>query len=401
MKTLYFDCSAGAAGDMLLASMMDLGLSEETLKTQLKKLPLEGYNIHFNRVQKQGIGALQISIEVYGQQPHRHLAEIEAVIKGAAYSETVQEKSLAVFQALARAEARVHDMPPDCIHFHEVGAVDSILDIVGCMIALEQLGVDQVFSSPLPLGKGWVKTAHGLIPLPAPATAEVIKDYSIPCYGVQVDGETVTPTGAAILAVICSRFSPLPPGRLEAIGYGGGQKDYDYPNLVRSFLGSFSPAPKATTGVDDLFLTEPVDVIEANIDDLNPEIFEHVLNCLLEAGAMDVFLTPIQMKKNRPAIKLTVLARPVNSHKLGHIVLRETTTLGYRRNPAEKIMLPREHRLVNTPWGDVRVKMAGRPPNYLNAAPEYQDCLEIAQKNNVPLKDVYQAVWRNLDDTRS
>lgn len=383
---------------MLLASMMDLGLSEENLKSQLKKLALEGYRINFSRVRKKGIGALQIAVEVHELQPLRHLPEIEAMIKNAAFSGTVQEKSLAVFQALAQAEARVHDMPPDHVHFHEVGAVDSILDIVGCMIALEQLEVDQVLASPLPLGKGWIRSAHGLIPLPAPATAEIIKDYRIPCYGVQVDGETVTPTGAAILAVISSDYCPLPPGRLEAIGYGAGQKEFDYPNLVRSFKGALFPKSTASPNPeDDDILTEPVDVIEANIDDLNPEIFEHVLNCLLEAGAMDVFLTPIQMKKNRPAIKLSVLARPINSHRLGQIVLRETTTLGYRRTPSEKLMLPREHRLVDTPWGTVRVKLAGRPPNYHNAAPEYQDCLQIAQKFSVPLKDVYQAVWRNLD----
>lgn len=384
---------------MLLASMLDLGLSETDLKSSLEKLPLDGYRIEFRRVHKKGIQALQMAVEINAPQPLRHLPDIEAIIRSASLPRTVQEKSLAVFHALARAEARVHGIAEDRVHFHEVGAVDSILDIVGCIIALEQLEADEVRASPLPLGKGWIQTGHGLIPLPAPATAEIIKDYGIPCYGVQVDGETVTPTGAAILAVTCSSFSPLLPGKLDAIGYGAGHKEFEYPNVVRAFKGSLSPGTKQSpnTADEDFSITEPADLIEANIDDLNPEIFEHVLNCLFEAGAMDVYFTPIQMKKNRPAIKLTVLARPEDSYMLGQIVLRETTTLGYRRNPTEKIMLPREQRTVNTPWGIVRVKLAGRAPNYRNAAPEYHDCLQIARKYNVPLKDVYQAVWRNME----
>ena len=417
MKTLYFDCSAGAAGDMLLTSMLDLGLSREALTAELEKLPLDGYRIDFRQVKKKGIQALQMEVIIDTPQPFRHLPEIEALLKDAPLSRQVQEKSLAVFRVLARAEALVHGIAEEKVHFHEVGAVDSILDIVGSILALEMLEVEEVQASPLPLGKGWVKTAHGLIPLPAPATAEILKNHQIPCYGVEVEGETVTPTGAAILAATCSQFSPLPPIRMEAIGYGAGHKDFAYPNVIRAFKGNLLTRQRQielvngnkgggknseATGekhdeAEEVFYTEPADIIEANLDDMNPELFQHVLDCLFAAGAMDVYFTPIQMKKNRPAIKLTVLGRPDISCQLGQIILRETTTLGYRRYPAEKIMLSREEQLVQTSWGPVRVKVAGRSPGYRNAAPEYQDCLEIARHHNIPLKAVYQAVWRQVD----
>ncbi len=399
MNILYFDCAAGAAGDMLLTSMLDLGLAEQDLLAQLKNIPLEDYRASFGRVRRGGIQALQMNMELLAPQPLRHYAEVESLIKSASFPRSVQEKSLAVFQALARAEARVHGISEEKVHFHEVGAVDSILDVVGCMLALEQLDVQEVRASPLPLGKGWVETAHGRLPLPAPATAEILKDFQIPCYGVEVEGETVTPSGAAILAVICADFTLLPPLRLQRIGYGAGQRNFEHPNLVRALQGKLEPGEAAGKGPEEehLFLTEYAEVLEASIDDLNPELYEHVMNCLLEAGALDVFLTPIQMKKNRPAIKLTVLARPAITHKLGQIILRETTTLGYRRSPVEKIMLPREEKSVQTPWGVVRVKLAGRAPHYWNAKPEYQDCLQIAQRYQLPLKDVYRAVWRQLE----
>ncbi len=401
MRILYFDCAAGAAGDMLLTSMLDLDpLGEKDLGAQLKKMPLEGYRLSFQEVQKKGLQALQMTVDIQAPQPLRHYPEIEAIIKSASFSRFVEEHSLAVFQALARAEARVHGVPEDRVHFHEVGAVDSILDIVGCMLVLERLDVEDVRASALPLGKGWAKTAHGVLPLPAPATVEIIKNHGIPCYGTQVQGETVTPSGAAILAVICSQFAPLPPLRLLSIGYGAGHMDFEYPNVLRAFQGVLCPGTAAATEPEtaEVLLTEPARLLEANIDDLNPEWFEHILDCLLEAGALDVWLTPIQMKKNRPAIKLAVLARPEDSHRLGQIMLRETTTLGYRQSPAEKIMLPREERLVDTPWGKVRVKLAGKGPDFWNVKPEYRDCLEIARKYKVPLKNVYQAIWQNLGD---
>jgi pyridinium-3,5-bisthiocarboxylic acid mononucleotide nickel chelatase len=401
MGVLYFDCSAGAAGDMILSSLLDLDLDLEQLKAVLTLLPLKGYAIETVNTKKNGFRALQVMITVTEKQPPRHLPEITSMIRSSKLSAVVQEKSLAVFQTLARAEAKVHGISEDRVHFHEIGAVDSILDIVGSAAALEMLDIHTIYASPLPLGSGWAKTSHGRIPLPAPATMEIIKDHSIPCYGLPLQEETVTPTGAAILGALCSGFSTLPPMIVEKIGYGAGSKDFDYPNIIRSFQGRASSTKlelhNSQSLLDESLLFEPVEIIEANIDDLNPEIYDHVMECLFSCGALDVYFTPIQMKKNRPAVKITILASPRISHQLGQILLRETTTLGYRRQSAEKIMLPRKHIPVETPWGTVRVKAAGVYPDYCNIAPEYEDCLSIAREKGIPLKQIYHFVMTRFN----
>lgn len=390
----------GAAGDMLLAALLDCGLSAEELREQLSLLPLQGYTFKSERTSKNGLSALQVKIQVTEKQPYRNLPEIKEIIHLANLSPPIKEKSIAVFQTLAQAEAKVHGIPADKVHFHEIGAVDSIVDIAGCIIALEMLGVEKIYASPLPLGRGWIKTGHGRIPLPAPAAVEIIKEFRIPCYGLPLEGETVTPTGAAILGTLCSGFLPVPPIIIESIGYGAGSKDFNYPNIVRAFKGKFTGSELLSTGSDACFrenlLAEPLEIMEANIDDLNPEIYNYVLERLFSSGALDVYFTPIQMKKNRPAVKITVLANPQKSHQLGQILLQETTTLGYRRQSAEKIMLPRQQTLVETPWGPVRVKLAGQPPHYHNIAPEYDDCLRIAREQGIPLKKIYQQVWKML-----
>ncbi|NLJ56484.1 MAG: nickel pincer cofactor biosynthesis protein LarC [Firmicutes bacterium] len=399
MRGLYLECTAGAAGDMILAALHDCGLEMKEFKKQLQLLPVKGYVFASERTNKKSLSALQIKIHVTEKQPARNLPEITAIIKGAALSTAVKEKSIAVFQTLARAEAKIHGISADKVHFHEVGAVDAIVDIVGSVIALEMLGVEQIFSSPLPLGKGWIKASHGWIPLPAPAAAEIIRERGIPCYGISLEEETVTPTGAALLGTLSSGFIPLPPMIIEKIGYGAGTKDFDRPNVVRAFVGKLTAAGQFPAGENLLpgkLLTEPLEIIEANVDDLNPEIYDYVLKKLLSAGALDVYFTPIQMKKNRPAVKITILASPQKSYQLGRILLQETTTLGFRRHSAEKIMLPREQSVVETPWGPVRVVVAGQPPDYHNIAPEYDDCSQIAGKHNVPLKKVYQHVWKTL-----
>lgn len=404
MKAIYLDCSAGAAGDMITAALLDCGLSLEKWQAQLRLLPLDGYQLFTQKTLKKGIHSLQVKVKVEKDQPPRHLPEIEAILHRARLSSFVREKSLRVFQLLGRVEARVHGVELEKVHFHEVGAVDSILDIVGSMLALEMLNAERVTASPLPLGRGWVHTGHGQIPLPAPATAEIIKDLSIPCYGVPVESETVTPTGAAILGTICSEFTAFPPLYIEEIGYGAGERDHDYPNILRAFWGR-SPAPQSQkeenapsnmVEEEGRLLAEPLEILEANIDDLNPEIYDYVLSRLFDEGALDAYLTPIQMKKNRPAVKLTVLASPRNLHRLGRLLLRETTTLGYRRWGAEKYMLPRTRFSVETPWGPVNIKAAGDPPHYQNISPEYEDCLKIAREQGIPLKKVYQAVWNRL-----
>lgn len=401
MQGLYLECSTGAAGDMILAALLDCGLSVDELKKQLALLPLEGYTLESKHVNKGNLQARQIKICVKEKQPLRNLPEITALVSKANLPFPVKEKSIAAFQALARAEARVHGVSPDKVHFHEVGAVDSIIDIVGCIVALEMLGIEKILCSPLPLGKGWTKAAHGWIPLPAPATMEIIKEHRIPCYGLSLEAETVTPTGAALLGTLSAGFEPLPSMVIENIGYGAGTKDFARPNVVRAFQGLFctgaSPADSKNFSAPGELLSEPIGILEANIDDLNPEIYNYVLEKLFSAGALDVYFTPIQMKKNRPAIKITVLANRQNTDQLGQILLQETTTLGYRRQYAEKIMLPREASTIETPWGPVKVVLGGWPPHYHNIAPEHDDCLRIAREQGLPLKKIYQRIWRSIN----
>lgn len=399
---LYLECPAGAAGDMLLAALLDCGLSLKKLQEQLSLLPLKGYNLQADRTDKKGLSALQVKVDIQQKQPFRHLGAIKEIIKKSALPSGIKAKSIAVFRVLAQAEARVHGLPLEKVHFHEIGAIDALIDIVGSIIALKMLRVERIWASPLPLGRGWINISHGWIPLPAPATMEIIKKYRIPCYGLPCQGETVTPTGAALLSIICSRFAPLPPLIIEKIGYGAGQKDFRFPNILRAFKGRLSPGSAqkkpqvAGSAAKNNLLTAPLEIIEANIDDLNPEIYAYVLERLFSCGALDVYLTPIQMKKNRPAVKITVLADPQQAKKLGDILLQETTTLGYRRLNAEKISLPRKQTLLETPWGKIRLKIAGTPPNYQNISPEYTDCLRIARTRGIPLKKVYQQIWRLL-----
>lgn len=403
MKMLYLECQAGAAGDMLLAALLDCGLSAGVLQEKLALLPLKGYTLRVNPARKKGLHALRVRVEPRQEQPFRHLPAIREIIEKSGLSNRVKEKSLAAFQILARAEAKIHGVPLEKVHFHEVGAVDAIVDIVGCMIAVEMLGVRKVWASPLPLGRGRVKTSHGLIPLPAPATMEIIRQHRIPCYGLPFQGETVTPTGAAILSSICTHFAPLPPMTIQNIGYGAGRKDFSFPNILRAFKGRLSSGgtkkegrAAAGTTPQETLLTAPLEILEANIDDLNPEVYAYVLERLLGAGALDAYLTPVQMKKNRPAVKITVLADPRLTSKLGEILLQETSTLGYRRLGAEKIMLPRRQEVLKTPWGKVRIKVAGTAPAYYHASPEYEDCLRIARTEGIALEKIYRQIYRLL-----
>ena len=396
MPALYLDCPAGASGDMILAALLDCGISSTALLGQLKLLPLGGYDFNVETVQKKGLRALQVTIRCTEIQPRRNLATISELLQNAPFSSFVREKSLAVFQALARAESRVHNLPVEEIHFHEVGAVDSIIDIVGSLLALEMIGVETLQASPLPLGRGWQQTEHGPVPLPAPATLEIIREYAIPCYGISLEGETVTPTGAALLANVCTSFSPFLPMRVERIGYGAGQRDFPYPNVLRAWqgvlYGANAASPQGELEREGELLTGCLEIIEANLDDMNPEIYEYLMERLFSSGALDVYFSPIQMKKNRPAVKVTILADPQKSHLLGQILLQESTTIGYRRQVAEKFMLQREERQVDTPWGKVKIKVAGSHPNYYNIAPEYADCLRIAREKGIPLKKIYQYV---------
>jgi uncharacterized protein (TIGR00299 family) protein len=335
-----------------------------------------------------------VDIRVEETQPHRHLKDIEEIIVSSPLSQRVRERSLLVFRKLAQAEAGAHGEPVEKIHFHEVGAVDAILDVVGTAICLEMLGVDKVYSSAIHIGAGTVQTAHGLLPVPAPATAELLKGF--PVYGRDADAELVTPTGAALLAALAEPAGDEPPMRIEHVGYGAGSRDLPWANLLRVTVGDESaPVPamrRQATGAPALAERgERVMMVEANIDDMNPQFYEHVSDRLFAAGAMDVYFIPIQMKRNRPAQMLGVMVDEAKLDEALGILFSETTTIGVRMYPVERRKLDREEGAVDTVYGPLRVKIARLAGRVMNVAPEYRDCLRIAKEKNVPLKDVYQA----------
>lgn len=441
MKTAYFDCFAGISGDMVIGALLDLGLDPAVLERELRQLPLEGYKLQVSTVDKRSIRATQFQVFLTGPtgdrladaefqevesnhdhehhhhphqhehhphsdqpHPHRSLAEILSLIDSSSLSTTVKSTARRIFTRLGEAEARVHGLPLDQVHFHEVGGVDAIVDIVGAAIGLEQLGLERIYASPLHLGSGFVRAAHGLLPVPAPATAHLIA--GAPVYTTEVKGELVTPTGAAIITSIAHQFGPLPAIRIEATGYGAGSREREFPNVLRVYLGqevagarpalssrrqARDPFPQqhATPEVTGGYHEGLAMVIEANIDDMNPQLFEYLLERLLEAGALDVSLIPVQMKKSRPGTILHVLAHPASVDDLLAIIFTESTTIGARTYEVTKRMLQRETQTVETPFGPVRVKVARLGNRVVNVAPEYEDCRELARRHGLPLKEVY------------
>ncbi|GAB4412876.1 MAG: nickel pincer cofactor biosynthesis protein LarC [Anaerolineales bacterium] len=381
-RVVYFDCFAGASGDMLLASLLHAGVPLDGLRAALQALPLDGYAIEATEVVRQGIAGVRFEVRVDTEhQPHRHLADIEALIQGAgdALPVRARERALAVFRRLARAEAKVHGTTPDEVHFHEVGAVDSIVDIVGFAVALELAGVEEVYASPLPLGRGFVRTAHGTLPLPAPATLEILAESGAPTVAVDVEGETVTPTGAAILSEL-AHFR-RPELRLSRVGYGFGKHEgFPWPNAVRAWLGETRVGNHGR-----------VVLLECNLDNVTGEALGYAMERLFAAGALDVWFTPIQMKKNRPAVVLSVIAAPNEADRLAEAVLRETPTLGLRWLEVERRTAERRTETVRTPWGEVRVKVKVLDGEVVLRRPEYEDCARIARQHGVPLEDVVQA----------
>ncbi len=316
----------------------------------------------------------------------RHLSEIKKIISAAPISETAKQRALAIFQSLGEAEAKIHNMPIEKIHFHEVGAVDAIVDIVCAAVGSDALGVDEWVCSPVNVGGGTVQAAHGRLPVPAPATVELLKD--IPIYSSGIDKELTTPTGAAIVKTLVSRFGTVPAYRIEKSGYGAGTRDFpSHANVLRLTVGESTAITQATGN-------EMVSVLEANIDDLNPQVFGYVMDKLLEAGALDVFGTPVQMKKNRPGMLLTVLTRTEDAQRIAKIVFAETTTLGIRMREERRAVLIRRSEVVRTPWGEVRMKIGNLNGTVTNYAPEYEDCRRIASVHGVPLKSVMQEAIR-------
>jgi uncharacterized protein (TIGR00299 family) protein len=382
MKIIYFDCFAGASGDMLLAALLDAGAPLEAVKQELACLPLSGSELKLKRVLKKGISALDLTVAITDEQlTHRHYHQIATMLSASALSPQVKAMSLTIFNRLAEAEGKIHGKAAADVHFHEVGAVDSIVDIVGIAAALNSLGADKIYSSPLHCGSGFVRCAHGELPVPAPATLELLS--GVPVYSRGIEAELLTPTGAAVLSAL-AEFGPLPSMTVNKSGYGAGKKELSIANLLRVIIGE--TAAPATD-----YLREETVILEANIDDMNPEFYSYISEKLFTAGALDVTLIPVQMKKGRPGVMLSVLAGQRQEKPLLEIIFSETTTLGIRRLTAEKLMLPRRLVSVQTAYGPVRVKIAEANNRIINAAPEYQDCRQLAEASGAPLKKIYSA----------
>ncbi|GAB4530426.1 MAG: nickel pincer cofactor biosynthesis protein LarC [Anaerolineae bacterium] len=389
MKVAYFDCIAGASGDMILGALLDAGLPEPTLREGLAALRLDGFTLSPRRVVKNGFGATKVDVLVSNDVPARRLPEIEAIIAGSSLDPGIARRAIAIFRRLGEVEASIHGVTPDQVHLHELGGMDTIVDVVGALLGLEALGIERVYASPLPVGRGFVQGAHGAIPLPAPATLALLARYEspsgggVPVIGVDLEMELVTPTGAALLSSLAAGFGPIPPMRVTAVGYGAGERDLPIPNLLRLLVGDQAQPDEA--------VTETLTLLETNIDDLNPELYDYVMARLFDAGALDVFLSPIHMKKNRPATLLRAICRPADASALMSILYAETSTLGVREQMVTRHCLERAIHTLETPYGAVRVKVASLGGGRVKVAPEYEDCRRLAETSGVPLREVYRA----------
>lgn len=398
-RIAYLDCASGAAGDMLLGALLDIGLPLDVLRGELAKLPLDGYRIEARRVTRSGLAATHVDVVVdgHGHHPHGHdhhhhhhhdhdhdhhergLAEIESILDRSTLDPVTRETSRRLFRRLAEAEAAVHGTSPEAVHFHEVGAVDAIVDVVGGVFGLGWLGVDRIVASPLNVGTGTVTMSHGTFAVPPPATARLVT--GVPVYGAG-EGERLTPTGALLVTGHATAYGPLPPIVVEGIGYGAGTRDpADRPNVLRVLVGQEASAPSG----------DRVVVLECEIDDMAPQLLAPLLDGLLAEGALDAYYTPIYMKKGRPGLLLTLLAPPPRREALEEVVFRETTTLGIRRQEWDRTILDRQVVPVDTPYGAIGVKLGLRGGRVYNAQPEFEDCQRAARTHGVPLKDVVQA----------
>jgi hypothetical protein len=393
MKTLYLDIFSGISGDMFISALIDLGVDARKLERELKKLKLDGYRLRITRKQKTGIEGIKFDVRLTGSRAPRHgekrtFTQIKKLIARSKLSSWVKKKSVAVFQRIAEAEGKIHGLPPEHVHFHEVGAVDSIVDIVGACIALEMLGKPRVLASPVVEGVGWIDCAHGRLPVPAPATLAILGARGIGVTQCEEPHELVTPTGAALLAEFAESFGPMQ--RLAAVktGFGLGTRDNQTrPNVLRAVLDTESKIEGS--GLD--WETDCITVLETNLDDVSGEILGYFLETALAAGALDVFYTPVQMKKNRPGVLLTVLCSEADADKFSEMILRETSAFGVRRTVAERRKLRREFTTVKTPFGNVAVKIGWLNGKAVQAAPEFESCRKLAARTKMPLKRIYEA----------
>lgn len=381
---IYFDCFSGISGDMILGALLDLGLDPEIWKRELKKLPLEGYEIKISKKTKGFLQGTDVEIISYDEKSHRHLSDLLEIIEKSSVSKRVKELSKKVFIKIAEAESKIHNEPIEKVHFHEIGAIDTIIDVVGTFIALEILKVEEVYSSHLPLGEGFIETSHGIIPIPAPATIEILK--GVPVYSGGIKGELVTPTGAGIISTLAKIFGPIPNMKIYKVGYGTGKRDFSIPNLLRVFMGEIIPNVREEKNL----------VVEANIDDMNPQIYGYIMERLFEKGALDVTLTPIFMKKGRPGILLTILMEPWMEQEIAEFLFKETSTIGFRKYFVDKTMMEREIKEIDTFWGKVRVKIS-RYGSFEKVSPEYEDCRKIAEKEGIPLINIMKEIEKRFN----
>ena len=379
MKILYFDCFSGISGDMITGSLLDLGLDFNFLKKELGKLKLKGFRIGAKKIARQGISSTKFVVVPEEQHKERNLSEINNIIGKSDLDEEIKNKSKEIFLKIAHAESKIHNKPIEKIHFHEIGAIDTIIDVASAAIGIRKLGIEKVYCSKLNVGTGFVGFSHGKWPVPAPATIEILKN--VPVYHNNIEAELVTPTGAAIITSFCNDFGEMPLMKVEKIGYGAGSKELQIPNVLRAYIGE-----------TEKNIEEIVEMIETNIDNMNSEIYPYLIEKLLENGAMDAYLTPIIMKKGRPAVKLNALCSPKNTEKLCKIIFEETTTLGIRIYEVRKKKLEREIKEIKTKYGKIKVKVSKLDGIIQNMMPEFEDCARIAKEKKVSLKNVYEEV---------
>ena len=396
MKTLYFDCFAGASGNMILAALVGLGVDKTALIRQLRQLNISDFDIEFSNVDRSGISALHAEVKVPHEHIHRHLSDIKKIINDSGLGKTVKERVVAIFTRLAEAEAKIHGIDVEHVHFHEVGGMDAIVDVVGACIGFEMLGIESFACSKVHVGSGFAKMAHGKFPIPPPAVAELLS--GVPIYSTDVQGELITPTGAAIISTVCDSYGTIPELKVEKSAYGAGTREYkDFPNTLRLILGETSAATtsdRQSPSMDYLVL------LETNIDDLSPQILGYVMDRAFELGALDCWFTPIQMKKNRPAAMVSILCEEAKREELTALLYTETSTLGVRVTNIERECLPREVVKIRTEHGDVDVKIARFKGKIVNAKPEYDQIRDIAKSANRPVREVEREILDKLDNSK-
>ena len=380
MKTAYLDCFAGASGDMLLGALVDAGMPEVEIDNCLTCLNLEEISIQIKPVLKAGMGAVNVQVGSLEKVKERKFSEILDIIKKSQLPGNIQKKALEVFEKIGRVEASIHRTEIENLHLHELGGLDTIVDICGVIWGLDFFSIEKLVSSPIPLGRGTGASEHGIIPIPAPATIELLKE--VPVYSKDIESELVTPTGAALISTLADSYGAIPRMIVESIGYGAGDRDLPIPNILRVIIGD-------DQGIDGI-ITESLCLIETNIDDLNPEIYDHLISILFENDALDVFLTPVMMKKNRPGTVLSTLCNIGHTDRISNIIFKETSTIGIRKTTVERISLHRSIFTIQLPYGEVRVKKISLPSEGYRFSPEYEDCLAIARKSGIPLVEIMQ-----------